>query len=296
MACALLVCSVLSESGCATKTARVNEFERFALAGTQFTEAVQVVLDESFEATVGTSSLMLMEARPGLNEDKRLEELEKNDKALQERLSILNSLKKHARILRGYFVALQTLAHTNAESSGLLDVTNGLVGALGEISPAITGATVGGQKIESLVRPVVEFAFVSFQSRALERELRQHAATVERELAVQQAALRAVADAMRSDLQTQAAVEDRDRIHLPFAKEGTLPPDWRERRLNSFRRQLRLSSIDAATQAVDTLRSSFVALVENRLDAAAIGALLHDITEILTFVETLTKNPKLEVD
>jgi hypothetical protein len=290
----LVVLLALPGLGCAAKAARASQFERFALAGTQFADAVQLVLDESFETKVATSSLVLVEARPNLDRDQRLEAIEDDDTELRERLSILDDLKKHARILRGYFVALQTLAQTDAESSGLVDVTNGLVGALGGISPAIARATVGGQGIQDLIRPAVDFAFGSFQSRALERELRRNAPTVERELALQQAALTVIADAMRSDLEAQAEAEDRDRIHLPYVQEGTLPADWNERRLNSFRRRIRLSSVDAATQAVETIRSSFVALVENRLDDAAIGALIRDVTEIVTFVEGVTRNPQRE--
>jgi hypothetical protein len=277
-----------SASGCATTQARLDQFEAFAVAGVQFADAVPVVLDESFEATVRTSSLVLEEARPTLDQDARLTELAREDSLLARRLAILTDLKGHARALRGYFIALRSLAWTDIESSGLTDVTGSLLERLGHLSPTIGSATVGGREIGDLVSPAVEFTVGQFQSAALEDELRRHAPAIERELALQQAALEVVAEAMRADLETQAAAEDRDRIDLPFARSGTLPASWSQRRLDSFRRQIRLSSVDAASQAAETLRSSFVALVQGRLGGALIGALAQDVTVILTFTEALS--------
>ncbi len=287
----LLAAIVAALSACATTQARVAQFERFAIAGVQFSEAVPPVLDESFEAAVTTSSLVLEETRPGLDEGGRLAAIEEADSLLSERLAILSDLKRHARVLRSYFVALQALAQTDAESTGLTDVTGGVMEALGEVSPRIAGASVGGMRVGDVLAPAVDIAVGQFQSSVLEAELRRNGSTIERELALQEAALEAVADAMRSDLGAQAAAQDRDRIHLPYARSGTLAPDWNGRRLESFRRRIRLTSVDATAQAAATLRSSFVALVEGRLGDALIGALVQDITEVVTFAESAISDP-----
>jgi hypothetical protein len=276
-------------SACATTQARIDQFETFAVAGVGFADAVPAVLDESFESTVETSSLVLREARPLLDQDTRLAELETQDSLLTERLAILTDIKRHARAVRAYFVALQTLAQSSAESSGLTDVTRGVLERLGGLSPTIRTATVGGMEIGQLVAPAVELTVGQFRSIALEDELRRHATALERELALQQAALEAVAEAMRADLDAQAAAEDRDRIYLPYARSGALPADWGQRRLDSFRRQTRLTSVEAAAQAAETLRSSFVALVEGGLGDALLGALVQDVTAILTFTQSMAE-------
>lgn len=271
-------------SGCAATVARVTQFESFALAGTRFADAVPDVLDESFKTTVNTSSLVLVQARKGLSDSARLEEIERNDSTIRQRLEFLNDLKRHAKLLRRYFVALQSLALTDAQSSGLTDVTSGLVSALGEISPNIASATVAGASISELVSPAATLAFAAFQSKVLEAELRRNALTVDRELSLQQAALTALSEAMRADLEAQFEVADRDKIALPYVRDGELPADWSQRRLEAFQRHIRLASVDAASQAAGDLRLSFVALVEDRLDRTMIGALLADINGIVTFL------------
>lgn len=275
-------------SACATTQARVDQFETFAGAGIEFADAVPAVLDESFEATVEASSLVLEEARPFLGEDARLAELERQDSLLAQRLAILTDVKRHTRVVRTYFIALRNLAQADTEASGLTDLTEGLVARLGELSPTIRSATVGGREIGEVAAPAVSFTVGQFRSTVLQDELRRHAPAIERELALQQAALALVADAMRADLEAQAAAQDRDRIVLPYAGSGSLPSSWSRRRLDSFRRQVRISSVEAAAQAAETLRASFIALVEGRFGGALVEALIQDVTAILTFTESMT--------
>lgn len=282
----VLVGFAISLGACAAETARINQFNTFAQAGSKFADAVPPVLDAAFAAAVETDSLVLLQARAGLSsQDDRLKAIEESTKSLSHRIAILNDLKRQTHLLRAYFVALQALAQTNAESSGMSDVADGLVGALGKVSPRIANATIGGSPISHLVAPAVSFAFTTYQSAVLNRQLRKNAATIERELDLQRAALTAIAAAMKADIQTQSAAADRNNIVLPFVRGGKLPSNWTQRRVDAFQRQVQTASVDAAAQAAQSLRMSFVALVENRLDDTGITALLQDIDAIVTFVE-----------
>jgi len=293
----LFALAPLFSVACASSGARLGQFDTFAEAGARFAAAVPAVLDASFEATVATSSLALEQAREGLlllpdsvRQSVMLEQLRQNDDALVVRLTILRDLQRHARILHEYFVALQALAETDAESSNLSDVTGGLVTALGTVSPSLEGATIGGHSVSALLPPVVEFAVARFQLKALEDELRRNAGAIERELAVQEASLTALGEAMATDLEAVFSAEYREGIERPYLRSGALPRAWSDRRLASFRRQARLASVTAASQAAATLRAAFVRLVENRVDRATISALFVDINDMLTFLETATEN------
>lgn len=284
----LVVGFAISLTACAVGAARINQFDKFAQAGIQFVDAIPPLLDEAFVATVTTDSLVLKQAREGLTPgEARLNKIEKSNENLSQRIGILNDLKRHASLLRAYFVALQALAQTDAESSGMTDVANGLVGALGKLHPRIANATIGGSPIKDLVAPAVSFGFTAYQSAVLNRELRKNAATIEKELNLQQAALTAIADAMKADLQTQFAALDRDAIVLPYARGKPLPSDWTQRRVDAFQRQLQIQSVEAAAKAAQNFRTSFVALVENRLDDTGITLLLRDINDIVTVIEAL---------
>lgn len=271
---------------CAAGTARINQFEGFAQAGTRFADAVPPVLDEAFRLSVATDSLVLTQARVGLrSSEDRLKAIEQSNRNLAERIAILNDLKRQASLLGAYFVALQALAHADAESSGMTEVANGIVGALGKLSPGIANAKIGGSPVSDFLAPVVSLTFTAFQSAALNRELKKNGAIIERQLNLQQAALTATADAMRAELEIHAVAADRDSIVLPFVRDGTLPSDWTQRRTDAFQRQTQLRSVDAAAKAAQSLRSSYVALVENRLDETNLAALQQDINGIVTVLE-----------
>lgn len=271
--------------GCATGAARVGQFESLARAGIAFGEAIPAVLDEAFDAAVTTDSLVLTQARPGLNRQERLAAIGDSGKALSERLAILDSLKRHAGVLRSYFLALQALAQTTAGSSGLTAATDGLVGELGALHPRIAGARIGNLPIGDVTGPVVELALGAYQNAVLEGELRRNGPAIRRELELQERALRVIADQMKADLEAVHAAQDRDAIVLPFVRDGTLPADWAGRRAESLRRRVAFKSVDAAAAAAANLRQSFVAVAEDRFGEVQLAALISDVNRLLGFVE-----------
>ena len=273
-------------SACAGGTARVNQFGEFAQAGIKFADAVSPVLDEAFLASVKTDSHMLLEAREGLGtQNARRSALKMSNENLTTRYVILEELKTHVVLLREYFVALDALSQTSAESSGMTEVAGRVADALKATSSTIEGATIGDLPISDFVAPAVKLSFSSYQSAVLNRELQKNAPTIEREIALQEAALTAIAEAMKADLGTLYAAEDRDQIELPFILEDPLPSDWTDKRLEAFQRKVELEKVGDARKAARSLRVSFVALVENRLSDAGMMTLLEDIELMVTMIE-----------
>jgi hypothetical protein len=280
-----LLIAVLLIGGCASQQVRVDQFAAFAATGSAFTHAMDPVLTESFDATATTSALVLQQVRDDLPVTDRLSALDQADTDLNDRLAILRDLKRHLGVLQSYFDALAALAATSAESSGTVGVAQGLVAALGKISPRIANASIGGTRIDSLIAPAVQFVFVSHQSKVLNDELSRHADSIDRELRLQQAALSALADAYTADLEVVAAKTYRDQVALPFAGTGRLPSDWAATRASLLQSTLDTSTVQAAADAAGRLRASFVALVENRLGSAGIAALQNDINAILDAID-----------
>ena len=277
----LVVTLGMALTACAT--ARVGQFDAFARAGIQFTDAVQPVVDEAFETAVATDTLMLLEARGSLSDTmERLKYLQRSDEDLGQRLKILNDLKRHAALLKSYFIALRALAQTD-EASGMTTATRDLVGNMRTLNGQITDAE--GSRVDEFLGQGVSIAVSTFQSAALNRELQANAAVIERELDLQQAVLAAIGDDMRADLEAQLTAQYRDRVELPYARDDSVPSDWNRRRIEAFRRRARLTSLDAAAAAARSLRVAYVALVENRLDSTGIGLLVDDIQRIITLAE-----------
>lgn len=280
----LLLASATFASGCASEQVRVDQFAGFAATGTAFTKAVGPVLTESFDATAATNSLVLLQARDPLSASDRLQALQQADDDLDARLAILGDLKRHLGVLQSYFDALASLSATTAQSSGMTGVAQGLVDALGKLDARIANASIAGTSIASLVAPAAEFAFVTHQSHVLDEELTRNAATIDREIRLQQAALQALADAYASDLGVVAAQTYREDVALPYAGSSALAPDWSTTRANLLQSTLDTTAVQAAADAASSLRSSFVALVENRLSGERLAALQTDLNNILTAI------------
>ena len=272
----------LVASACAT--ARVGQFDAFARAGIQFTDAVTPVVDEAFDTAVATDTLLLLRAREDLTDSmERLERLQNSDKVLRGRLQILNDVKRHAALLKSYFAAIRALAQTE-EASSITTATQDLVSNLGELNGRITAGT---PRVNDFLGQGVSVAISSFQSAALNRELQANADTIERELDLQRAVLTAIGDQMRADLESQFTAQYSQRVELPYSRDAVLSPDWGRRRMEAFRRQELLTSLDAAADAARSLRVAYLALVEDRLDATGIQSLFDDIRRIITLAENV---------
>lgn len=268
----------------ACSSARVSQFDGFAAAGIKYADAIPAVYDQAFEAAVRTDSLVLREVRQKLPQKDRLAEIGESNKNLAARLEILTALKAHAAEFRAYFIALRALASSDV-GSGLTQATKDLTASLGKLDSSITKLSVGKLPINDFIGQAVPLAVAQYKSAALNTELKERASTIEKELNLQEAALSAIAAQMKSDIGAQLTVQDRDEIVLPFVRDGTLPADWNEKRLQGFRRRLDLGVIDAAVSAAKNLRLSYIALAEDRLDDSGLSLLITDINKLIALAE-----------
>lgn len=275
---------VLTLSSCAT--ARTNHFRQFSQAGVAYSNAMNALLEEAGGAAIDTDSMVLGKTRRSLSRDDRRETIIEHNRLLRERLALLGDLKRHARLLRSYFEALGALADSDAPS-GIGTATEGVVNALGELHPKIESARVGELPISSLVGSVTKIAVAHFKVAALEDELKSRGPTIERELDLQQAALTAIAEELRTDLQSQIQQYESSEVVAPYVRDGPLPGVWAQRRREALSAQLSLASVDSAADAARQLKVAFVALSEGRFQLVDVPALVDDISEIITLIERI---------
>jgi hypothetical protein len=278
----------LLAAGCSE--ARISQFNAFADAGIKYADLTPAVYDQAFENAVKTDTIVLTESRAKLSRDARLDAIEGSNANLATRFDLLAALKAHSANLRSYFIALKALAASDADS-GITQATKSIAGSLAKLSDKIKNAQFGGVSIDSLLGQAVPVIVAKFKSAALEREMKERAPAIERELALQQAALSAISESMKADLETQFAAQDRDRIVLPYVRQGDLPADWNDRRLAAFKRRLEIAAVDSAATAATDLHLSFVALAENRLDDGTLALLIGDLDKLVTLVEGIKSKP-----
>lgn len=274
----------LAAAGCvvSTDTARLDEVAR---AGIAYADKVPRLLDRAFELATGVDSGALVEARRDLPEDRRRKALEDFDAAMALRLMEYVAAKRHSELLRSYFVALRTLLEPDG-AKGIGSSAKRLAAELGKLSPRLRQARMGDVSVSGLIEPAARIAVASFSSAALGRELKARSAAIERELALQEALVTALARQVRADREVLSARFRTDEVSEPYVNAARLPKTWPARRLRSLRGTGDVAAARAAEHAIRSLRSAYVAALEGRLDPTRAAELA---TAVDGFVELVSR-------
>lgn len=276
-------------TGCAG-TQTINKADQFALNGVAFADSIAPLVDESFVLAVTADSLVLAQARGDIPDTElRGTQLKKSDKHLETRLKILRDLKRHANLLRSYFIAIKAITQTDA-ASGITDATKGLVEQMSKLEPKIAEATIGDTSVADFIEPSVKLAVAGYQNTVLRRELSARADTIDRELGLQDAALTALYEQMRADKELEILVEVQNPIFRAYTGAGKLPSNWSKQRVDAFKLIIEIDSYETAVKAAKALRQSWQALSEDRLDSAT----LLDLTQLVQEMVALAKKIKAD--
>lgn len=265
-----------------TDTARLDAVAR---AGIAYADKLPPLLDQAFELAAAVDSGALAEARAGLSAEQRREMLDAFDAVMAERLAEYAPAKRHNDLLRSYFVVLRAVIGSDGPK-GAGDATRRLTAELGKLSPRLRKARMGDVSVMGLIEPAARITVSSFRSTALRRELEARGAAIERELAVQEALITALAQQVRADGEALSARFRNDEVMEPYVNATRLPRSWPAKRLRSLRDSDDLEAARAAQQAIRSLRSAYVEAMEGRLDAARAGELA---TTVEGFVELVSR-------
>ena len=280
----LVILSILVAVAPGCATARLNQFENFAQAGTAYVKASQIVLDAAGVAAIDADSLIVQKGRPALaTQDERRKYIGTSDEELQKRLLLLRQIGRHGALLQQYFEALGTLADPKT-ASGVGDAAQGVFDSLGKLSLGIKNATIAGTKIEDQIPKAANFVVQRFKVKALESELNARAKDIERELALQEAALKVIGDTMATDLTVQLQLEEGRDVIEPYAASHALPEAWVADRQKILEASVAAQSIQDAANAAAKLRASFVALVAGQSPTPSIASLIAAINSTLDAV------------
>ena len=279
----LALALALLAAGCtaATDTARL---ELVASAGIAYADEVPPLLDRAFELAAAVDSGALVAARSGLSAGQRRDSLQEFDAAMTERLKLYVAAKRHNGLLRSYFIALRTLLKADGPK-GIGDAAKRLTAELGKLSPRLKNVRMGDVSVSGLVEPAARIAVASFKSAVLRRELEARGETIERELAVQEALVTALAQQVRADREILSARFRNDEVMEPYVSAGRLPKTWPARRLRSLRDTRDVETVRAAEQAIRSLRKAYVAALEGRLDhtqAAELATTVEGFVELVS--------------
>jgi hypothetical protein len=283
-ALALALAAVGGPAGCTT--ARVDQFQRFAEAGVAYAGAIDALAGEAVNASIDADSAVLIRTREPLSETERRDTVLEHDTLLKERAALLGDIRRHAALLRAYFVALAQLAESDAPAAIALEA-EALAESIDRLGAQIGDQSVGGERIGDLAGSAAGIVVGGFRAGALERELRARAPMLQRELELQRAAMQAIADEMQADLEAIINQQELTEVIDPYRSSGSLPRTWARRRREILAAAPAAESVDAAATAAAALGQAFQALVERRYTLADSRAVLADVNAIVTLLERI---------
>ena len=279
---ALVLASLATGCTVATDTGRLAAV---ADAGIAYADKVPPLLERAYELAAAVDSAALVVARNGLSAEQRRDRLREFDVAMTERLKEYVAAERHNELLRSYFLALRIVLKPDGPKE-IGAAAKRLTAALGKLSPRLKKARMGDVSVSGLIEPAAHIAVASFRSAALRRELEARGATIERELAVQQALVSALARQVRADQEVLSARFRDDEVVEPYVSAARLPRTWPARRLRSLRGAGDVEAARAAEQAIRSLRQAYVAALEGRLDSTRAAELA---TTVEGFVELVSR-------
>lgn len=284
----LILALILPSLGCVAT--RLNRFNTFAQAGLRYTVATQTVTQGAGNATVNTDSALLLKYRPDLTEPQRRQRVTTSNDLLRQRLQVLRLIGAHSKLLQAYFEALAALSDPKAPNSVGTDI-QGAYDSLAKMSPPLKSAKIGSTSVSSFIPKLATPIVARFKVHALDAELKARAGAITEELALQEAALTAMEEELKTDAQLQQNFREVDNVNQ-FASAAPLPTEWTTQRLIILSTPPVIASIDAASKASTDLRKAFAALIENRFDTAEFETLMNDISNIISISQNIQTTAK----
>ena len=274
---------IIPITGCAT--ARLNRFNTFAQAGISYTAASDTVIQAAGEATINTDSALLVKHRPDLNESTRRSNITTQNHLLKQRLAVLQLISAHGKLLQAYFEALAALSDPKATDT-VGPAAQGVYDALAKVSPDLKNAKMGTTSVSDFLPIVSAPVVANFKVHALNKELRTRSVAITNELALQEAAFKAIESELKTDIQVQQNIRETSNIDQ-FASDKALPGEWSSERRTILMVHPAITSVDAAAKAAAHLRSAYTALVENRFDNTDFQGVMSDVSNILAITQKI---------
>lgn len=251
----------LLAAGCGS--ARAGRFEAFARAGHHYSAVRNSFLEQSLETAIARDT---MELRLGAEDEDdpaaRLSLLKEHDEGMRERMEIIRDLERHAQVRDLYFSALADLAGAKGTARAG-QAANALAGQIASLTGAMSQRTLFGRPVNQLIGQVTGATVASFRNKALERHLQNHAATIERELALEEGLLSLLSKIMMEDLTALHQARRRDQLNAPLLREEPLPTGWNATREQLLLAEFDMGKLEAARQAATELRQAYRQLIED---------------------------------
>ena len=266
-------------AGCASPERQINEAAELAEAGVAFSETLPPLYDAFFRQMVEADSLELKATRTALSGDiEKLEQrLDDSDQDFRQTIAVLRDLKRHAALLKSYFIALQDLA-SDETGKEIPPAARQAVEDLKKVGLEVSEKKVLGTNLGSLVEPIAAYSVNAAKASALREELEARGTAINVEIARHEQALGVIATRMIGDKERILIETVENPLRDEFLKTSSaLPSNWWKRRADYLELIVEIESVTRAQAAVRNLRIAWENLASGRVQSTSIEIILEDI-------------------
>ena len=264
-----------------------DEYKKLAEAGTNYSNALDELLDLAVETQINESSEELLLLDRTSNQTLNISNIYSNfSDSDSELIDLVNRLKKHNTLLSKYFQLLQDLAGSNAPERTQTAI-GGVINNLNTVGKTLrTSNLIENKEVFQGIGKLI----VSSKIRgALKEELQNRNQTIMLELKTQQELLNVLSTQIKVELKK---IQDNQELRLiiePLIEKTAIANEdaWITTRRKLLTQELTATELETASQALGDFQSIFQDFVEGRSSSARINALLTDIENILSVIEKL---------
>jgi hypothetical protein len=293
--CSVALATLLSIAAGGCGTTAPARYQRFAEAGQAYVTAFDALADQSVRTAVLSDGHQLALARPSLSRDRKLEALTEHNDLLRARFELVGDLRRHAVLLGEYFNALTNLSTSDAPTMAGSAAAE-LGDSLSALGSRLKLRSLGEVSIAGFLQPVTAIVVGRMQRRALQGELEARGLLLARELALQEAALRALSAQLHHDLILEAQARERELVFRPFVVETALPAEWHERRFETLSASVAPPAVEAAVRASRRMQDAWRGLLNNRISKDDLEALTRELKLVGKALGALSTERRLNAD
>jgi hypothetical protein len=263
--CVILVVFGLWLSACVGP--QNKDFAEFANSGIRFTDQAQKVYDYAFRQEVNADSAKIAGDRELAKSLVDLgnilaNTLKERDNIFLKRLEQFNIMKKHALLLRSYFIALAKLAsEENVEEAGksAANVANQMENLVPEIKTKVI------EPLSGLFQPAAKIAVQALTNQCLQAHLEQYGTTVLSAIDLQREIFSILYKIeLEQDLKAWRKREDSELAKPLKDLKNDLPANWSHQRLALLTVSPIETPLSAAIKAAEELEQNLKSLAANQ--------------------------------
>src|SRR5438874_1804810 len=178
--------AVAASSGCVS----IGQVERLSSAGITYGAAMDELLRATEESGIDADSERLLSQGRKASRTLR-ENIYDAHAGVTETVTVLERLRRHARLLRDYFLALNALAATDAPARAQTSV-QGAAAALSELGGKLRESPLLSREERDSLSQLAGLGVTAFQRHLIVKELRARAALIEQQLRIHEKVTAAV--------------------------------------------------------------------------------------------------------